>query len=138
MLTFPSVRLANEDWLRLMSLAFDAENDLHPVGTFLRAEVHRAIVVDDPDDDVVRLNAWVTYRVDWEPTESRLLVHPDDYVPGGHHLSVLSPVGAALVGIRLGERMPFFDLGGTLHLVTPLSLRREPSTLGLLRRRTAE
>ena len=45
MLTFPSVRLPNDDWVRLMSLAFDAENDLHPVGTFLRTEVHRAIVM---------------------------------------------------------------------------------------------
>lgn len=135
MLAFPSVRLPKDDWVRLMSLAFTAENDLNPVGTFLRAEVHRAIVMESTDDDVVRLNAWVTYRIDWGPTESRLLVHPHDYVPGGHHLSVLSPVGAALIGIRIGERMPFFDLGRTIHLVTPVSLRQEPTTLGLLRPR---
>ena len=50
MLTFPSVRLPNDDWVRLMSLAFDAENDLHPVGTFLRTEVHRAIVMEELED----------------------------------------------------------------------------------------
>jgi len=135
MLTFPSVRLPNEDWTRLMALAVDAENDLHPVGSFLKAEVHRATVVEKPDDDVVRLNAWVTYRVDWGPTESRLLVHPHDYTSGGHHLSVLSPVGAALIGIRIGDRMPFFEVGRILHVVTPISLRQEPTTLGFLRQR---
>ena len=138
MLTFPSVRRPNDDWVRLMSLAFDAENDLHPVGTFLRTEVHRAIVMEELDDDVVRLNAWVTYRIDWDSAESRLLVHPDDYACGGHYLSVLSPVGAALIGIRVGDRMPFFDFGRMLHLVTPVSLRQEPTTLGLLRRQAVE
>lgn len=132
MLTFPPVRLPNEDWVSLMRLAFGADNDLHPVSTFLRAEVHRAIVTEQPDDDVVRLNAWVTYRIDWEPTESRLIVHPDDYVPGAHYLSVLSPVGAALIGIRVGDRMPFFDSRAMLHLVTPVSLRQEPMIPGPL------
>jgi regulator of nucleoside diphosphate kinase len=119
-----------------MSLAFGTESDSHPVSTFLRAEVHRAIVTERPADDVVCLNAWVTYRIDWGPAESRLLLHPDDYAPGTHHLSILSPVGAALIGIRVGDRMPFFDSANTLHLVTPMSLRREPTILGLLRPHT--
>jgi hypothetical protein len=135
MLTLPSVRLPNEDWARLMRFAFDAENNHHPVGSFLRAEVHRAIVTEQADDDVVRLNAWVTYRVDWESTESRIIVHPHDYVLGAHHLSVLCAVGAALIGIRVGDRMPFFDSGNRLRLVTPVSLRQEPTTLGLMRQR---
>lgn len=121
MLTFPSVRLSHQDWACLMSLAFDADNDLHPVSTFLRAEVHRAIVMNDPSTDVIRLNSWMTYRVDWGPNHSRLLVHPSDYVADGHHLSVLSPVGAALIGIRVGDRMPFLDSSKNLHLVTPLN-----------------
>jgi regulator of nucleoside diphosphate kinase len=112
-----------------MALAFNAKNNPHPVSAFLRAEVHRAIVVTHADADVVRLNAWVTYRVDWGPTESRLLVHPDDYASGGCHLSVLSSVGAALIGIRVGDRMPFFDSGKSLHVVTPMSLRQEPTAL---------
>jgi regulator of nucleoside diphosphate kinase len=137
MLTLPSVRLSNEDWVRLMSFAFDRENDCHPVSAFLRSEVHRAIVTAQPDEDVVRLNAWVTYRIDWEATESRILVHPHDYEPGGHYLSVLSRVGAALIGLRVGDRMPFLDSWHTPHLVTPIGVRQEPTTLGLLRHQLA-
>jgi hypothetical protein len=121
-----------------MSFAFDTANDSYPVGTFLRAEVHRAIVTDQTDEDVVRLNAWVTYRVDWTATESRIIVHPDDYLPGGPYLSVLSPLGAALIGIRVGDHMPFLDSGKRPHLVTPLDLRREPTMLDLLRRDAGE
>lgn len=137
MLTLPSVRLPNEDWGRLMSFAFDRENDCHPVSTFLRSEVRRAIVTAQPDEDVVRLNAWVTYRIDCEATESRILVHPHDYEPGGHCLSVLSLVGAALIGLRVGDCMPFLDSWKRPHIVTPLGLRQEPTTLGLLRHRVA-
>ena len=133
MLTLPSVRLPTEDWVRLMSFAFDAANDSHPVGTFLRAEVHRAIVTDQTDEDVVDLNTWVTYRIDWDATESRIIVHPGDYLPGGPYLSVLSPLGAALIGIRVGDHMPFLDSGKRPHLVTPLGLRQEPTMLALLR-----
>ena len=50
--------------------------------------------------------------------ESRLLVFPDDFRNFETHLSVLSPLGAALVGLGVGSRMPFVDLDGELRLVT--------------------
>lgn len=34
------------------------------------------------------------------------------------HLSIMSPLGAALSGLRVGSRMPYVDLDGALHLVT--------------------
>jgi hypothetical protein len=105
-----------------MQLAFDAKHNDHAVVPFLRSEVHRAIVLQNPQDDIVRLNAWVTYRLDKRPPERRLLVHPSDYVPGERQLSVLSSLGAALLGIRVGDAMPFLCTEGNLHLVTPLAV----------------
>jgi regulator of nucleoside diphosphate kinase len=135
MLPFPPVRLPSRDWARLMRLAFDARYDSHPVAPFLRSEVHRAIITEeDNDGDVVRLNAWVTYHVDWDASESHLLVHPDDFVSDGAHLCVLSSLGAALLGIRVGDRMPFVGAAGRLHLVTVLSVRQDPTMLGMFRR----
>jgi regulator of nucleoside diphosphate kinase len=135
MLPFPPVRLLSCDWARLMHLAFDAKYDRHPVAPFLRAEVHRAIVSeeDNGDGDVVRLNTWVTYHVDWDAPESRLLVHPDDVVADSVHLSVLTSLGAALLGIRVGDRMPFVGADGRPHLATVLSVRHDPTMLRLFR-----
>lgn len=105
-----------------MQLAFDAKHNDHAVVPFLRSEVHRAIVLQNPQDDIVRLNAWVTYRLDKRPPERRLLVHPSDYVSGERQLSVLGSLGAALLGIRVGDAMPFLCTEDNLHLVTPLAV----------------
>lgn len=132
MLFFPTVRLSNRDWTQLMQLAFDVKHDRHPVAPFLRSEVHRAIVLEDPHDDIVQLNSWVTYRLDKRPSEKRLLVHPQDYVLGEPQLSVLSSLGAALIGIRVGDSMPFLCTDGNLHLVTPLAMGHETAGAGLM------
>jgi hypothetical protein len=112
-----------------MQLAFDDKHTAHPVGPFLRSEVHRAIVLDDPRyrEDVVRLNAWVTYQLDARPPESRFLVHSEDYVAGKRQLSVFSPIGTALIGIRVGDPMPFVSTEGQLRLVTALRVGQAPA-----------
>jgi hypothetical protein len=129
MLFLPPVRLSSRDWARLMRLAFDEKHTAHPVGPFLRTEVHRAIVLDELGhrEDVVRLNAWVKYQLDARPPESRFLVHPEDYAAGKRQLSVLSPIGAALIGIRVGDPMPFVSTEGQLHLVTALTVGHVPA-----------
>lgn len=134
MLAIPTVRLPARDWTRLMRLAFESDGEWHPFSSFLRNEVHRAIVLGDEEcaNDIVCLNSWVTYLVDWGPREKRLLVHPEDYQSSSLHLSVLSPVGTALIGIRVGDRMPFVGRADNLHVVTPVEVRQEPSAIGFL------
>jgi regulator of nucleoside diphosphate kinase len=126
MLCFPSVRIQTRDWNRLMQLAFEADHKLHPAVTFLRSEVHRAIVFDEIDTaaQIVQLNNLVSYRLDKRSTTARVLVHPEDYALSGLNLSVLTSLGAALIGVRVGDTMPFMCTEGNLHVVTPLSVRR--------------
>jgi len=123
MLFLPAVRIPGEDWDRLMQLAFDARHNLHPAAPLLRSEVHRAIVARDCTDEVVQLNGMVRYRLDKRPPVERVLVHPDDYGTSELDLSVLTSLGAALIGIRVGDAMPFLCADGTLHLVTPLGCK---------------
>lgn len=78
-------------------------------------------------EDVVRLNAWVKYQLDARPPETRFLVHPEDYAACKRQLSVLSPIGAALIGIRIGDPMPFECTDGQLHLVTALAVDQVPA-----------
>jgi regulator of nucleoside diphosphate kinase len=123
MLVLPAVRIPREDWDRLMQLAFDARHNLHPAAPLLRSEVHRAIVTRDRTDEVVQLNGAVRYRLDGGVPMDRGLVHPDDYGTSELDLSVLTSLGAALIGIRVGDAMPFLCGDGTLHLVTPLACK---------------
>ena len=100
----PPVIIPAPDYARLERLARAAWSDQHPTARFLLSEIRRARVVDDTvcRDDIVTLNRWVTYRLDLGRYESRILVHPEDYVSSEFQLSVLSPVGTALIGIKKG------------------------------------
>ncbi|MCC6780043.1 MAG: GreA/GreB family elongation factor [Hyphomicrobiales bacterium] len=119
-----------------MDLAGSARLEFHPVAEFLLSEIRRAEITDNPSwqEGVVTLNRWVVYQIDSGPTESRVLVHPEEYVAPERQLSVLSPVGAALIGIKVGDRMPFVALGGTLHIVTAISVDREQKIMSFARR----
>ncbi|MBM7486054.1 MULTISPECIES: GreA/GreB family elongation factor [Bradyrhizobium] len=116
----PSIVIARQDHARLERLADDAVKERHPVGKFLMSEIRRAVVFDTHQvpDGTVRLNERVTYRVDGgRQPESKILVCPHDLRNGLMELSVLSPLGAALLGMSVGQRMKFFSLEGGLHSV---------------------
>lgn len=122
--SLPPVTILASDYARLGELVKVAHEDQHPVAKFLFSEIQRARILDStpPQFDNVTLNRWVTYRVDWGPAESRILVHPQDYVAPKRQLSVLSPEGAALIGLKVGDRMPYRSIDGWLHVVTVESL----------------
>lgn len=107
---------------RLQCLAHNAASERHPVAAFLAAELARAATVPSDGGDmaaVVMMGSWVKYRLDWGfPVEVKRLVYPEDYTSRRNEVSVLSPVGAALLGLRAGSRMPFQGADGRPHVVS--------------------
>lgn len=131
MLKLPAVVLPQDDFSRLAQLATKASADRHPLAPVLAAELERARVTHDRSvlSEVATLNRWLTYRVDWGPTENRQLVHPDDHACPDGTLSVLSSEGAAIVGIGIGDRMPFTDIDGHSHVITLISVDAGPKVV---------
>jgi regulator of nucleoside diphosphate kinase len=123
--TLPPVSIPEADCRRLAGLVQQAAADRHPVTSFLLGELQRATVVPEQElpAGTVTLNGWVTYRSDlgWLP-ESRLLVCPEDYRCASFHLSVLSPLGAALIGLRVGSQIPYRSIEGILQVASVDSL----------------
>ena len=116
----PPIIIVPRDRARLKRLADDAVRERHPVGRFLMSEIRRAVVFDTnrTPEGVACLNQWVTYRVDGSRrSESKILVCPDELMNGQMELSVLSPLGAALLGMSVGQRIKFFSIEGGLHSV---------------------
>jgi regulator of nucleoside diphosphate kinase len=112
---------------RLERLARDAITGGHPVAAFLDAELRRASAPAVPDDTaaIVTMSSWVKYRIDWGfPAEVKRLVYPEDYASRRNEISVLSPLGAALLGLRAGSRMLFQADDGALHVVSVESVDR--------------
>ena len=106
----PHVTIATHDYNRLMSVAALDRNRRKPDREFLMSELRRASLChpDALPDDVVSTNAKVTYRLDGggEP-RAHVLVYPEDLHWPGAELSVLTPLGIALLGLRVGDCMPF-------------------------------
>jgi regulator of nucleoside diphosphate kinase len=116
----PPITISRRDHASLSRLAVHAVRDRHPVGEFLLSEIQRAVVcdADKMPRGVAGLNEWVTYRLDSsQQTESRILVCPDQFRSAQLNLSVLSPLGAAILGMRAGDCIEFFGIEGEFHVV---------------------
>ncbi len=108
-LKLPPITVPAHDYRRLMRTARELADQGHPLAAPLLQEPHRATVctADELPDDVVTLDTFVTYRMGGEDTpDKRMLIHPDDRMWPPAELSVLSPVGLSLLGLRAGHRIP--------------------------------
>jgi regulator of nucleoside diphosphate kinase len=76
---------------------------------FLLSELSRAALcaVENLPVDVVSLGSRITYQVDGAAPKTCTLVLPGESGSSRHSLSVLTSLGAALIGLRAGARMPF-------------------------------
>ena len=87
----------------------------HPLAAPLMRELRRATLraPDEVPDDVITLDTFVTYRLTGDSNpEKRMLIHPDDRMWPPAELSVLTPVGLSLLGLRAGDRMPVIGADG--------------------------
>lgn len=116
----PPISIPGHDYTRLRAIAERASLRKDPRADFLLLELQRARVLrgaELPPATVV-MNGWVTYRLDWgQPKQTRLLVYPQDEITE-ERVSVLSPLGTALLGLESGARMPFFTLQKEFQLVS--------------------
>ena len=109
-MNLPPVTVATHDYNRLMSVAAMNRHRRTSRREFLMSELRRAALChpDALPEDVVSTNAKVTYRLNGggQP-KAHVLVYPEDLRWPGAELSVLTPLGIALLGLRVGDRMPF-------------------------------
>lgn len=125
----PPIVIPAGDIGRLRRLALQALKDADPIARFLLSELDRATVFETGHmpEDVVRVGQWVGFRADRDAAAvTRVLTLPEDCVNPDIHLSVMSPVGAALLGLRIGARMPYRDDGGATRMAMVENLTPAP------------
>lgn len=101
----------------------------------LAAELDRAVVVseDEVPPDVVTMNSRITLR-DGRRSWTMSLVFPENADPEHGCISVLAPLGAALLGCRVGQHITFRVPGGAERSCDILSLQYQPEAAGDSRR----
>lgn len=117
MSTAPAITISTTDHARLSTLL-----DRHPdseVAAGLRDELDRATLVDPADmpPDVVTMHARVRFRHEGTGQEFVVdLVYPHEAQDQPGRLSVLTPAGAALLGLAVGDEIDWPMAGRNARL----------------------
>ncbi len=111
----PTIVLAEGEADRLSALAIQMEHAAPLAAGMLLDEIDRAEVWPDADmpDDVVRMHSTVQF-LDTAHGQRRtvLLVYPSEADISVGKISVLTPVGAGLIGLRTGQEILWPDRDG--------------------------
>lgn len=129
--TAPAIIVSDIDYKRLTGLAAAVEDRAPDVATVLQHEMDRAQVVpaDAIPRDVVQMGSTVEFSAD--PGEPRrvMLVFPGQADIGAGRISILTPIGAALIGLASGQSIAWIARDGRPHRLTVLSVEPPQASL---------
>ena len=113
----PQIIVSNADYERLTDLATASLDRLPDVANELLSEMDRAKVVQDGSvpPNVVRMGSTVTFKSDDGNTRTFKLVYPAEESLDEHRISVMTPVGAALIGLAEGQSISWTARDGRKH-----------------------
>lgn len=97
----------------------------YPLSDELADELDRAIVVqkEQVPDDVVTMHARCTYIDERLGTQREIeLVYPEEANPAQGKISVLTPVGSALLGLRVGQEIAWDFPDGSVRCLKVASV----------------
>ncbi|WP_444437148.1 nucleoside diphosphate kinase regulator [Pseudomonas sp. A6] len=131
MTTAPSITVTRLDLQRLERL-LDSLEEYGPAAEALEAELSRANVVghDEVPPGVVTMNSSVRCREEGSGKEYLLtLVYPED-AGGEGKVSILAPVGTALLGLTVGQSIDWPAPGGKTLKLSLLDITYQPEAAG--------
>ena len=117
----PKIVVAQTEHRQLLAMAAGGSS---PAAETLLEEMERARVVPDHKlpPDIVRMGSRVQYRTDNDDLKDVTLVYPALADISEGRISVLTPVGAALIGLRTGQSITWRALNDSKHVLTVLSV----------------
>lgn len=122
----PSIVIGETDHQRLKKLALAAADRLPEISDGLLLELERARVVSDSSvpGTVVRMGSTVEYETDTGDGRTVTLVFPIDADISEGKISILTPIGTALIGLSVGQLMMWTARDGRLHRLSVISVGR--------------
>ena len=129
----PKIMVSSLDAERLEILLETLSQNAFPGRDDLEAELARAEVVDPEEipPTVVTMNSTVRFRVESSAEEFCLtLVYPKDVDTSGEKISILAPVGSALLGLAQGDEIEWPKPGGGVLRVRIVEVTYQPERSG--------
>ena len=123
----PPIRIRQADSERLAQLAEAAAGTAPATAEFLADEIERATVVPDtaPLSGVVGMDSEVIFRDGATGLQKQVtLVYPKSADIEAGRISVLTPIGAALIGLSAGQAISFATPSGERRSLTVMEVRQ--------------
>ncbi|NNM71494.1 nucleoside diphosphate kinase regulator [Enterovirga aerilata] len=127
----PRITLSAQDYEALSRLVSSAEHTMPDVAAFLQGELDRAHVLPRGRraPGHVAMGSRLSYR---DETTGRVqhvtLVHPPEADISQGRVSVLTPIGAALIGLKAGDGIDWTTRSGDVRHLTVLEVEDETAS----------
>ena len=128
----PRIIISKAEEKRLTAIATAASQHVPEASAALLSELERAEVLPEKamPADVVRIGSIISFEVDDGRRLKVQLVLPENADINAGRISVLTPVGAALIGLSPGQSMEWSGNDGKERLLTVLAVSRSASMPG--------
>lgn len=124
-----AIHVAAVDHGRLTGLAQSALDRIPDMAEDLLAEMDRATITDPLPGNVVRMGSTVTFRSGSEEAKRITLVYPGEADIALNKISILTPLGTALIGLSSGQKVVWSARDGKERVLEIASV--EPPADGL-------
>lgn len=135
--TKPPITLSSLDVDRIEALLAALPSSAFPGKDGLQAEIDRADIVapEEMPPSVVTMNSTVQFAIVETGKEFVLsLVYPRDMDGSADKISILAPVGSALLGLAVGDELAWPGPGGKAMTVQVKEIVYQPESSGELHR----
>ena len=129
--TLPGIIIAASDYDRLVDLAGATKQQAPQVASYLERELGRAEVVADDafDRSVARVGSRVVYSDDQSGRRRTVtLAWPQDADVHRQRVSVLTSIGAALLGLRAKQSIDWAAPMGGTHTLTVVAVHNDDAS----------
>ncbi len=120
----PPIVISEGDFDRIVALLETVDRPVPPGAQELQAEIDRAQIapVETMAADVVRIGSTVNFVTAGAEPLRVTLVFPHEADIALHKVSILSPVGTALLGLSPGQSIPWTGPDGRPHQLTVIEV----------------
>jgi len=129
----PEITVTTDDLDRLEGLLGELRGGAPEIADGLRAELDRAHIVEPQDvpRDVVTMNSTVRFTEEDSGKEfERTLCYPHEATGGTDKVSILAPLGSALLGLSVGQSIDWPVPGGRTARIRILDVVSQPGRSG--------
>ena len=133
----PSITVSSRDLARLEAMLESPALSRHPAAIALSEELGRAHVLapEQMPADVVTMHSRVECEDELQGDRHSLtLVYPHEADVERHRVSILAPVGSALLGLSLGQRIDWQTPQGRALRLRVTAIHYQPEAAGDLHR----